>query len=344
MHGIPNGLREVQEEVARGQQPRRRVRELLSWFGAQRRGVWIRAQIEDALQQAGLVTDPDFRTVWIDAEVAFVAAPKPTGDQVERSRSPSAYEGSEYVVRMLDSANRGVVSVKPTDPIEKAVTLMMLHDYSQLAVLTSERELKGAISWKSIGMNLSQKKELRSVNDALVKAEEIEDDASIFDLVAKVVAHDFVFVRGKDRIVRGIVTASDVSRQFHALAKPFLVLGRIESNLRRIIDATFDLETIRSAVHDADPQRKQNVKTAADLTFGEYKRLLENDANWSKLKFFACRETFCKALDEVRDRRNDIMHFHPDALQQSDYEPLEKFNQLLETIVSLSPTSAPRSG
>ena len=43
------------------------------------------------------------------------------------------------------------MSVKPDDELNKAKTLMAGYDYSQIPVMTSPREVKGIITWKSIG-------------------------------------------------------------------------------------------------------------------------------------------------------------------------------------------------
>ena len=62
---------EVKREVKEGQTPSRTVRELLSWFGAQRRGAIVVENIDAELENANLYTDPDYTTVWIDAPVTF---------------------------------------------------------------------------------------------------------------------------------------------------------------------------------------------------------------------------------------------------------------------------------
>jgi hypothetical protein len=48
------------------------------------------------------------------------------------------------------------------------------------------------------------------------------------------------------------------------------------------------------------------------MNFGEYVRLLENPANWSKLQLALDRVVFTKMLNGVRLVRNDVMHFDPD--------------------------------
>lgn len=343
-------LDEIKQDVAEGKEPSISVRELLRWFGASRRGTSIVERIEAELEVAGLRTDPHFTTTWIDAPVTFkkrepepqapvAVPPAPGAPQVPANEGEKVEElaDSTHLVRMLDAANRGVVSVNPQDPIEKAITLMLAHDFSQLAVMTGPRDLKGAISWKSIGSRLSQRKELKEVRDAMEQAAEVLDSDSLFETTKTIIQRTYVFVRSSaDNKITGIVTATDLSEQFQKLSEPFLLLGRIENQIRRMIEKVFDVETLRAACDDNDPERKAGITRASQLTFGEYQRIFENEANWKVTGFVACRKTFCGELDEVRKLRNEIMHFHPDVLEESDFEQLRRLSRLLEHLENLA--------
>ncbi|SMF55613.1 CBS domain-containing protein [Azospirillum oryzae] len=341
-------LDKIRLDVEAGNERTASVRELLRWFGAQRRRAGIVERIEAELEVAGLRTDPHFTTTWIDSPVTFRkretaqpgSEPGPAAAnhaaEPESASKADEFKDTDHLVRMLKAANRDVIRVNPQDSIRTAITLMLAHDFSQLAVMTSERELKGAISWKSIGSRLSQGKQPQKVAEVMEPASEVPDTASLFEATKKIIETDYVFVRSMaDRKIIGIVTATDLSEQFQRLSEPFLLLGRIENQIRRMI-SHFDVETLRAACHDGDPDRKAKVTKASDLTFGEYLRLLQREENWRKLPFFACGSTFCKELDEVRELRNDIMHFHPDELEEGDFEQLRRFSRLLERLETLS--------
>lgn len=340
---------EVKADVAAGREPSRSVRELLRWFGARRRRGGVVERIEAELEAAGLRTDPHFTTTWIDAPVIFkkreAQAPAieatpvdpalPGGEPVEPAE-PADVPDMTHLVRMLEAANREVISVNPQDPIERAITLMLAYDFSQLAVMTGPRELKGAISWKSIGSRLSQRNALTNVRDAMEQATEVSDSDSLFEVTKTIIKKDFVFVRASDQKITGIVTATDLSEQFQGLSEPFLLLGRIENQIRRLIQDVFDVDTLRAACDDNDPDRKAAIAKASQLTFGEYQRIFEKEENWARLGFVACRKTFCKELDEVRKLRNEIMHFHPDVIEDGDFEQLRRFSRLLEQLDQLA--------
>ena len=341
---------EVKKAVAEGREPSRSVRELLCWFGARRRRAGVVERIKSELEAAGLRTDPHFTTTWIDAPVIFkkLEATAPAPVAVAAVGSEAAGEAAEsteatdladmtYLVRMLEAANRDVISVNLQDPIERAVTLMLAYDFSQLAVMTGPYDLKGAISWKSIGSRLSQGNEPKEVSDAIERAAEVSDADSLFEVTKTIIQRDYVFVRSSsDRKITGIVTATDLSEQFQRLSEPFLLLGRIENQIRRLIQDEFDVEALRAACDDNHPERKAGVTKASQLTFGEYLRIFEREENWAQLSFVACRKTFCKELDEVRQLRNEIMHFHPDIIDDGDFEQLRRFSRLLDQLDHLA--------
>jgi len=129
------------------------------------------------------------------------------------------------------------------------------------------------------------------------------------------------------------VTTSDLSLQFQQLGEPFLLLGEIENYVRRMIQDKFTLEELRLA-QDPGAEARQ-VDGASDLTFGEYKRLLENPANWAKLGLTIDRAEFVDRLDQIRTIRNDVMHFDPDGIPDSDLRVVRDFVRFLQNLANL---------
>ena len=162
---------------------------------------------------------------------------------------------------------------------------------------------------------------------------EIRADASLFQAIPIIVEHQYVLVRGSDNKISGIVTATDLSLQFGQLAEPFLLLGEIENHIRRILGEKFSADELKMVGDPSDKDRK--IEDVADLTFGEYIRLLENEERWEKVSISVDRLTFCKQIDEVRLIRNDVMHFDPDGIPESDLDKLRhsaRFLQRLQTM------------
>ncbi len=160
--------------------------------------------------------------------------------------------------------------------------------------------------------------------------------ASLFDVINIVAQYDYVLVRASDRRISGIVTASDLSLQFRQLTEPFLLLGEIENHVRRLIDSRFSVDELRECCDPDDTRRE--VQGVADLTFGEYIRLLQKPERWAKLGIAIDRAIVVTQLDKVREIRNDVMHFDPDGIPPEDLEVLRDFSQFLQKLQAMGAT------
>ena len=116
------------------------------------------------------------------------------------------------------------------------------------------------------------------------------------------------------------MTTADISDQFRVMSEPFLLLGEIENHIRRIVANKYPIEVLQGARDPADQSRPINA--VSDLTFGEYIRLLENPDNWTLLAIPLDRGRFVEQLARVREIRNDVMHFDPDAEVEDDLKLL----------------------
>ena len=133
-----------------------------------------------------------------------------------------------------------------------------------------------------------------------------------------------------DRTISGIVTAADFNEQFRLLAEPFLLIGEIEQGLRQVLHGKFT-ERELNAVRIPSGSSKR-VTGVADLAFGDYIRLIENEKGWAKLKIEIDRLEFVNKLNLVRQLRNDVMHFDPDGLKPEDIHFLREFAQFLKRL------------
>jgi hypothetical protein len=331
------------------------VREFLSWFGAQRRGYYIVQRIREALEEAKLETQPDFESAYIDSFITFSRAPEtppeaaaaaPTAEatasfciSISNAGAPMpdpSYADPTYHISKLSSANTFPQSVAPDASLKETVTLMLSNDFSQIPVMIGEREVKGVVSWSSIGERLTMGKNGSTAREFMNPPQEIRADASLFQAIATIAAHQYVLVRTNDNRIAGIVTASDLNLQFQQLAEPFLLLGEIENHIRRVIGQKFSVPDLESVRDVADPARE--VKGVADLTFGEYIRLLEKPERWQQLNVPIDRSTFIKQLDRVREIRNDVMHFDPDGIPPEDLERLRDFARFLRKLKRIGVT------
>ena len=241
---VPEPLQEIAAKVTQGQQPTTTVRVFLSWFwGAQRRGSFIKLAMRDALAATKLRTLPDFDETYIDGSIKFVSAEESPSAPPEEGKageikvsaqdslimvdsvSSKAKVDPSYRIARLKSAHTMPVSLGPDATVSEAITVMMKHEFSQLPVMVGERTVKGLISWKSLGKRLAMEKECTLVRDAMESVHVIDLDTSLFDAIPLIAKNDCVLVRDAENKIRGIMTPFDVSLTFVELGEAFLLLG-----------------------------------------------------------------------------------------------------------------------
>lgn len=234
-----------------------------------------------------------------------------------------------YRISSLASANRAPVCVAPDATLQQVTTLMMSNDFSQLPVLTGTRDVKGIVGWKTIGTRLALKRPIATAKDCMEDAIVLASSEPLFSAISIIAAHDYVLIQTQDKTICGIVTASDLNEQFRLLAEPFLLVGEIENGVRRLLHGKFTQPELNAAKAPGDDSRQ--IDTPADLTFGEYIRLVDGPESWKKLRVEIDRATFVTQLNRVRDIRNDVMHFDPDGLDD-DLKFLREFAQFLKRL------------
>jgi CBS domain-containing protein len=345
-------LTRIADEIANGKSPAPvTTREFLSWFGAQRRGYFIVRSIRGALEKAGLQTVPDFESNYIDSPLDLcrvvstasnTSAPKrhatteipndSTETQVDIPSASPEWVRKEptYRISKLGPANQPIVSVKPDSSLSEVIALLLLRNFSQLPVMTNERDVKGVITWASVGSRLALSSPGMYARDFMEPHHEIRNHFSIFDAIPIIVSHQYVLVRGEDSRITGIITASDLSEQFRLLAEPFLLLGEIENFIRSMIADRFSVSDLSDAHDPSDGERQ--IQGPDDLAFGGYLRLLENPERWKRFGLAIDRVSFCKDLDNIRRIRNDVMHFDPDGVPPKELDSLRDFTKFLNQI------------
>lgn len=308
--------------------PKESVRAFLLWFDAERRGYRVVRHIRSALRRHALATSPDFEWAYIDGQITFTKAP-PEAAAAQGVADDSAPDPT-YRINRLPSANRAPTFVAPDAPLQQVTTVMMSNDFSQLPVMTGPRDLKGVVSWKTIGTRLALKRPIATAKDCMDEVKTLNSSDPLFSAIAAIAANDYTLIQAQDKSICGIVTASDLNEQFRLLAEPFLLVGEIENGVRRLLHGKFTQTELAGAKALGDDGRQ--IETPADLTFGEYIRLVENEASWRKLRVEIDRVTFVAQLNRVRDIRNDVMHFDPDGLDDEDLQFLREFAQFLKRL------------
>ena len=304
------------------------IRELLGHFGYERRGPVIVRIVRSELDARGLSISANFEGGWLHWTVSI------TLDEadVDRADAKSVTDPTPRV-ESLTAAHHAPVAVKPDHPLPRATTLMRMWDYSQLPVWTGPRDVKGVVSWKSIGRALADGAYPTTVRECMEEPRLIEADAPLAEAVRAVYEHDHVLVRARDRTIIGIVTAADLALQFKERALPFMLIGEIEAHLRNLVRGKFTVEELNEA-NDGDDE----VRGPEGLTWGGFVRLLQKPDNWKSLGLAVDNRVFVERLDAIREIRNDIMHFSPDPFGARELDELDCLVRFFRT---LKPNSSP---
>jgi hypothetical protein len=317
-------LKAIADQLKKGVSPQREpVRAFLAWFGAERRGYKLSMTIRRTLNKYNLATSPDFENVWIDRAITFVKAP---GGGSEDAVDPTVR------LSQLDAANRKPLVVAPDAVLQQAVTQMLTKDYSQLPVMTGTRDVKGLVSWRSIGSRRALKRPCKTVKDCLDDVTVLSSDEPLLSAIGVIAARDCALVQASDKTICGIVTAADLSVQFRLLAEPFLLVGEIERGVRHILHGKFSAQQLGQAKAPGD---ERQITSISDLNFGEYVRLVQNEDRWELLNLEVDRVEFCKNLERIRELRNDVMHFDPGGLEPTDIDFLNEFATFLRRLRSI---------
>ncbi|MGC5307689.1 CBS domain-containing protein [Micromonospora zamorensis] len=334
---------EAARAAAESGQPRSfTVREFIGLWGLEDRDRMATTQVEADLANHGLTTSPDFRAVSLDRIIRVVTPPEQedrenetggAGDAVEANADELSEEGVDIGLTLenLFPHRMSLVSVTPSATFEEAITAMQINDYSQVAVLANSHQLHGSVSWESIAA-AKHRNPNASFGDAIdrrARDRVFDYDTRLLDVLGTLQQHGFIFVRDDQRKISGIVTAADVVRKYDETATPFFLIGEIDQELRHLIVNTFDEETVRQACVGAN----LSFKSMDTMSIGQYQAVLNNAACWGQLGWPLDRSLFIARLDELRQVRNNVMHFNPDPVRPTEVAKLRNFLSLIRLYI-----------
>ncbi|MFF0016203.1 CBS domain-containing protein [Streptomyces sp. NPDC005374] len=329
------------------------VQDILDLFQVRVRDHRTVHRISQALTDVGLTTLPDFAVCGQRSNVDVVAlASVPAqaspvdieADETEEAL-PSAALPQRLLLGDIPSARRGLVCVGPGTPLSQTTFLMRTKGVAQIPVTTGMAQIHGVVTWGSVAKMYEAGKQPTLDNamekDSLPVADTRQEFFSALPVIRE---HGYLLVRGDDGCLSGMVTAADVTDRFEGAARPFFIVGEIESLLRRCLGTALDEETIKAVQTNKKPEHRTGQ--VSDLMFGDYLRLLDGDqtktsmaeaadANWAALKWPNMpREQFIGRLKQVKDIRNRIAHFDEKPLPQEMLDELTTFAKLLRAFVA----------
>jgi len=213
---------------------------------------------------------------------------------------------------------------------------MRKHNFSQLPVLFADGTLQGAVTWKSIVTAMAEGTPLKVV-DALTHAPTAYGTDSLLSKVGEITDYGFVLVLDEDKRVAGIVTSADLANQFADRVEPFILVEEVEQRLRSIVDrALADGRLSLDQLRDSVNRGRKTIQAARDLTLGQYGMVFKVPEYWAKFDLAINHDLFLKWVFEVKEFRNNLMHFSPDPLAPGDLVTVQGFLNLLK---ALDPTA-----
>lgn len=300
-------------------------RMLINAVGYERRSPNACKMIDDFLEENDLEVVPHYLNEWVDNEIEV----RPKEKATKRLR-----EDPIKRLGLLKAANTKPTSVDNSDNLQKAVTLMMLNNYSQLPVMKGPRTIVGYISWETIGEAISKGETSQLVKDykrEIVRT--LKRDTPLLKAIHEVYENEFIVVTAEDGSPCGIVTTADISSQFLTWTEPFVMLEQIENLIRHILDGKILKEDLGKVCQE----KERKPDSIDDLTFGEYIALIENPKQWERIGLKSVdRSLFVQSLNEVREIRNDIMHFDPEGIDEGSKEKLKSVGDYLVKLVNFS--------
>jgi len=252
------------------------------------------------------------------------------GDVSSESEEVNSADYAAPTLGLLPASYRPPERVSRENTLRIAETLMLMHDFSQLPVMTCEKTVHGLISWKSIGRAHVVGQAGPLVRDCMdPDCKVLPANMPLLKAVAEIIQHEVVLVMNREKTITGIVTTTDLSMQLRALTDAFLLVGNIERQLRRLIDGRYSPEVLKSMVHSPSARI---VKGVDDLSFGEYVRLLQAPDHWKQLGLKVDQGVVLKRLEDVRQIRNAVMHFRSEAADAIDIERLHQTELFLASL------------
>nr|MBM4732593.1 hypothetical protein [Prescottella equi] len=297
------------------------VRDFIAMWGYRRRGSTLVYMIESELERRGLVSVPDIASADYYSKVTVLDRRDLSSQETSRVGWP--------ISSVLDEDSE-LIGVGPDTRLNEVETIMVMKNYSQLPVLSkNRRELLGTVAWKSLARWRGDRS-TSTAREAMVPGGYIAKSSDgLLAHISAIIENEFIYIQSPSREIVGILTATDLAESFLETSGPFIKIGEIEQRIRTLVDR-LPIPEIQASKNGGDESRE--VRSASDLTFGEYIRAVENPDRWATIGSEFDRGSVIENLKSVNQVRNDVMHFRPRPLEPEKIRALDWcLNWLRET-------------
>jgi CBS domain-containing protein len=179
-----------------------------------------------------------------------------------------------FTVQQLIEGRQEPVTVSPQDTVQKALELMLKHDFSQLPVVDDMKKPFGIVTGDSIlralknfGVSLAD----LQVSHAIMKVDKYSLDQDLFDLLDDLKNTYAVLIVNAEGALIGIVTSYDTTEYFRRRSEDMMFVEDIENTLKDFIRAAFTIND------DADQQTLTPV--IAEMTDSDNRKKFQGALN-----------------------------------------------------------------
>lgn len=246
--------------------------------------------------------------------------------------------GDPLTLSYIPSATvKPIIKVKESESLSRARTLMMLHNFSQLPVVRGNGDHPiGVVTWEKIGRTLSTTPNatLRDCIDFNPPKFFLNDN--LLNAIDTINECGYTLVKKNDGVLSGIVTSADLGATLALIARPILLLERLEDRLRCILEELYR----RGVLHDSEIEKSTNGlndKTEVivdNLTLGEKIKLATHPDKWQYVTSLFDQRAVAASLEGASSLRNRLMHFR--ELDTPQRNSLSSLPHLVETIVQIA--------
>lgn len=320
-------LHDLLSEVYVGKVVEVKLSELLRLNGNKKRGKRVVEAINGELQSRGLVARPEIEKADKYSVVTIL-------DARDLNNAPMANHGWPVSSLVHDDAELYYADKNTT--LKEVITKMVMSDYSQIPVLSnSGRNLEGTVTWKSIALGMGDRDSLKA-KDVMEKGGLVFDsDENLMDIIDDIFSAEYAYFRAADKTISGIVTATDLAMGFENTTGAFMRVGEIENITRSFVNR-ISLPDLKGYLNQEWDESRGGIFLGGEsMTFGEYKKVLEDPIRWKEIGFAMDRKYCIAALDSVREIRNDIMHFRNGLNNSEDLRKIDSVLAWLRTELSI---------
>jgi hypothetical protein len=176
-----------------------------------------------------------------------------------------------FIIESILPSNQKLATVTKDDSVQKALDIMIEHDFSQLLVVDQDGKLKGLITSDSVvkalgffQVTLDQLK----VSHAIVKVKAYRNDEDLSELLKGLRDINAVPIIDKNDFPKGIVTSFDTTEYFRTRAEDIMLAEDVETTLRDFIEACYkssdgdiDQKAVNAAIEAITPSCKDAEKS-----------------------------------------------------------------------------------